>query len=156
MSFHSDPENFFSMHNLFIYVIHFQALDVIRQSKVVQILSDGGSYSPSTSSPRSSSPVSLNSGNRGIDRDEIGLRDEDTRASIKREKAFHRLRKTLSSRGQRLMEKMSGGTADQQLSRATSRDNLSQQAKIPGAERISRSTSHLADIRQSGPSSFHP
>ena len=135
---------------------------MIRQSKVVQILSDGGTYSSSTNSPRSSSPVG-SSAARIVDKDDAAQRDEDKRASSKREKAFTRLRKTLSNRGQRLMEKMGAGAnsdSDQQLSRSSSRDNLSEQAKVPGSERISRSTSHLADIKggQAGHSSsntFH-
>ena len=117
----------------------------------MQILSDGGTYSPNTNSPRSSSPVGSNSGRMG-DRDDAALREEDKRATNKREKAFTRLRKSLSNRGQRLMEKMGAGASgesDQQLSRSSSRDNLSEQAKVPGSERISRSTSHLADIRSS-------
>ena len=95
--------------------------------------------------------------------DEATLREEDKRASNKREKAFTRLRKSLSNRGQRLMEKMGGGASgesDQQLSRSSSRDNLSEQAKVPGSERMSRSTSHLADIRGSqaghSPNAFRP
>lgn len=132
---------------------------MIRQSKVVQILSDGGTYSPSgTSSPGDSSPVSSTSGVKSmVDKDEAALREEEKRASSKREKAFSRLRKTLSNRGQKLMEKMGGGNSpgssngdtDQRLMRSSSRDNLSEQAKLPGSERISRSTSHLADIRGS-------
>ena len=140
----------------------YQALDVIRQSKVVQILSDGGgTYSPSTNSPRSSSPVGSSAG-RMSDKDEVGLREEDKRGGNKREKAFTRLRKSLSNRGQKLMEKMGGtGSGDSdQLSRSSSRDNLSTQARVSGSERISRSTSHLADIRSSqsghGPNAFHP
>ncbi|CAB4029256.1 kinesin light chain isoform X6 [Paramuricea clavata] len=138
------------------------ALDVIRQSKVVQILSDGGTYSPNTHSPRSSSPVGTSPG-RLVDKDEAMLREEDKRGANKREKAFTRLRKSLSNRGQRLMEKMGAGASgesEQQLSRSSSRDNLSEQAKVPGSERISRSTSHLAEIRSSqvghGPNAFHP
>jgi hypothetical protein len=105
----------------------------------------------------------VGSGPGRMDKDEIALREEDKRATNKREKAFTRLRKSLSSRGQRIMEKMGAGASgdsDQQLSRSSSRDNLSEQAKIPGSERISRSTSHLADIRGSqaghGPNAFHP
>lgn len=135
---------------------------MIRQSKVVQILSDGGTYSPSTHSPRSSSPVGTSPG-RVVDKDEAMLREEDKRGANKREKAFTRLRKSLSNRGQRLMEKMGAGASgesEQQLSRSSSRDNLSEQAKVPGSERISRSTSHLAEIRSSqaghGPNAFHP
>lgn len=131
----------------------------------MQILSDGASYSPSTNSPQSSSPVGSSSGIKSmIEKDEAALREEEKRATNKREKAFTRLRKSLSNRGQRLMEKMGAGNSgdsDQQLSRSSSRDNLSEQAKIPGSERISRSTSHLAEIRSSqsagqSPNAFHP
>ena len=139
-----------------------KALDVIRQSKVVQILSDGGTYSPNTNSPRSSSPVGSSPG-RMVDKDDGTLQDEDKRVSNKREKAFTRLRKSLSNRGQRLMEKMGGGASgesEQQLGRSSSRDNLSEQARVPGSERISRSTSHLAEIRGSqaghSPNAFQP
>ena len=128
---------------------------MIRQSKVVQILSDGGAYSSGgTSSPGTSSPVGSTSGLKNMaEKDDAALREEEKRATNKREKAFSRLRKTLSNRGQKLMEKMAGGNSpganetDQRLTRSSSRDNLTEQAKLPGSERISRSTSHLADIR---------
>ena len=96
-----------------------------------------------------------------VDKDEGGLREEDKRGSNKREKAFTRLRKSLSNRGQKLMEKMGGaaGGDSDHLSRSSSRDNLSEKARVPGSERISRSTSHLADIRSSQaghrPNAFH-
>ena len=66
----------------------------------------------------------------------------DDKKNGKREKTFSRLKRTLSSRGQKLMEKMGGSGT--RLQRSSSRDNLAHHAKLSASERISRSTPMLA------------
>ena len=66
----------------------------------------------------------------------------DEKKNGKREKTFSRLKRTLSSRGQKLMEKM--GASGTRLQRSSSRDNLAHHAKLSPSERISRSTPMLA------------
>ena len=63
----------------------------------------------------------------------------------KEKTTLSRLKRTFSNRGQKLMEKLGGNG----LKRASSRENLSQQAKVPQSQRISRSTSHLSQMAAS-------
>ncbi|XP_031557791.1 kinesin light chain 1-like isoform X2 [Actinia tenebrosa] len=112
------------------------ALDVVRQKKVAQLLAEeSGSYPNSLST--SSSSLNSSSSTRGIPDDK-----DDDRKNGKREKTFSRLKRTLSSRGQKLMEKM--GASGTRLQRSSSRDNLAQHAKLSQSSRISRSTPMLA------------
>ncbi|XP_073250121.1 kinesin light chain-like isoform X1 [Porites lutea] len=119
------------------------ALDVVRQTKVAQLLAEdvGGSSSFAGSSVASSSP-SLNgsSSKTSIETDKDDPNDD--KKNGKREKTFSRLKRTLSSRGQKLMEKMGGSGT--RLQRSSSRDNLAHHAKLSPSERISRSTPMLA------------
>lgn len=111
-----------------------QALDAVRQTKVAQLLvEESGSYPNSLSA----SNTSLNSSGKSLNDDK-----DDERKNGKREKTFSRLKRTLSSRGQRLMEKM--GASGTRLQRSSSRDNLAQHAKLSPSSRISRSTPMLA------------
>lgn len=124
--------------------LHFscQALDVVRQTKVAQLLAeDVGGASFSTSSVASSSASLNGSGSKTSIEPE---RDDpnDDKKNRKREKTFSRLKRTLSSRGQKLMEKM--GASGTRLQRSSSRDNLAHHAKLSPSERISRSTPMLA------------
>ncbi|XP_078352134.1 kinesin light chain-like isoform X2 [Oculina patagonica] len=118
------------------------ALDVVRQTKVAQLLAEdvpGGSFSPS--SVASSSP-SLNGSSSKTSIDTEKDDPNDDKKNGKREKTFSRLKRTLSSRGQKLMEKM--GASGTRLQRSSSRDNLAHHAKLSPADRISRSTPMLA------------
>ncbi|XP_020618775.1 kinesin light chain-like isoform X3 [Orbicella faveolata] len=118
------------------------ALDVVRQTKVAQLLAEdvpGGSFS--TSSVASSSP-SLNGSSSKTSIDTEKDDPNDDKKNGKREKTFSRLKRTLSSRGQKLMEKMGGSGT--RLQRSSSRDNLAHHAKLSPSERISRSTPMLA------------
>lgn len=99
----------------------------------------GGSFS--TSSVASSSP-SLNGSSSKTSLDTEKDDPNDDKKNGKREKTFSRLKRTLSSRGQKLMEKM--GASGTRLQRSSSRDNLAHHAKLSPSERISRSTPMLA------------
>ncbi|KAK3746123.1 hypothetical protein QZH41_008827, partial [Actinostola sp. cb2023] len=78
------------------------ALDVVRQTKVAQLLAEeSGSYPNSLSASNSSLNSSANISTKSLIEDK-----DDERKNGKREKTFSRLKRTLSSRGQRLMEKM--------------------------------------------------
>ena len=89
----------------------------------------------------SSSPsLNDNSSKTSIDPGKDDL--DDDKKNGKREKTFSRLKRTLSSRGQKLMEKM--GASGTRLQRSSSRDNLAHHAKLSASERISRSTPMLA------------
>ena len=119
-----------------------QALDVVRQTKVAQLLAEdvpGGSFS--ASSVASSSPTLNGSSSKASIETERDDSNEDKKNG-KREKTFSRLKRTLSSRGQKLMEKM--GASGTRLQRSSSRDNLAHHAKLSPSERISRSTPMLA------------
>ncbi|XP_001635072.2 kinesin light chain isoform X2 [Nematostella vectensis] len=115
------------------------AFDAVRQSKVAQLLAEeSGSYPNSMSASNTSLNTSTSS----------RLDDGDDKKNGKREKTFSRLKRTLSSRGQKLMEKMGGSGT--RLQRSSSRDNLadnlSHHAKLSPSSRISRSTPMLAQI----------
>lgn len=114
---------------------------MVRQTKVAQLLADDSalSTSPSASSLKSSSASSLKS---STDQESTGF--DDDRKNGKREKTFSRLKRTLSNRGQKLMEKM--GATGSRLQRSSSRDNLAAHAKLAPSERISRSTPMLAQL----------
>ncbi|XP_028515287.1 kinesin light chain [Exaiptasia diaphana] len=114
------------------------AFDAVRQTKVAQLLAeDAGSYPSSLSASNSSLNSSGNVSTKSLNEDK-----DDDRKNGKREKTFSRLKRTLSSRGQRLMEKM--GASGTRLQRSSSRDNLAQHAKLSPSSRISRSTPMLA------------
>ncbi|XP_022810635.1 kinesin light chain-like isoform X2 [Stylophora pistillata] len=118
------------------------ALDVVRQTKVAQLLAEdvGGASFSSSSVASSSSSLNGNGSKSSIEPE----RDDpnDDKKNGKREKTFSRLKRTLSSRGQKLMEKM--GASGTRLQRSSSRDNLAHHAKLSPSERISRSTPMLA------------
>ena len=120
------------------FLLSSQALDVVRQTKVAQLLTeDSGSFTGSTAG----STTSLNGGKTPSEDD-----GSDDKKNGKREKTFSRLKRTLSNRGQKLMEKMGG--SGPRLQRSSSRDNLDQSlgyhARLPPSQRISRSTPMLA------------
>ncbi|CAH3043420.1 unnamed protein product [Pocillopora meandrina] len=119
-----------------------EALDVVRQTKVAQLLAEdvGGASFSSSSVASSSSSLNGNGSKSSIEPE----RDDpnDDKKNGKREKTFSRLKRTLSSRGQKLMEKM--GASGTRLQRSSSRDNLAHHAKLSPSERISRSTPMLA------------
>ena len=62
---------------------------------------------------------------------------------IKEKTTLSRLKRTFSNRGQKIMDKISSSG---NLKRSSSRDNLGTQSQVPQNERISRSTSHLAQL----------
>lgn len=114
---------------------------MVRQTKVAQLLADDSalSTSSSTSSLQSSSASSLKG---SADHDSVA--GDDDKKNGKREKTFSRLKRTLSHRGQKLMEKM--GATGSRLQRSSSRDNLAAHAKLSPSDRISRSTPMLAQL----------
>lgn len=120
-----------------------QALDVVRQTKVAQLLAeDVGSSSSFAAGSVVSSVSSLNGGGSKTSIESEKDDPNDDKKNGKREKTFSRLKRTLSSRGQKLMEKM--GASGTRLQRSSSRDNLAHHAKLSASERISRSTPMLA------------
>ena len=121
-----------------------QALDVVRQTKVAQLLAEDVVGSSSSFAPSSvaSSASSLNGNNSKTSIESEKDDPSDDKKNGKREKTFSRLKRTLSSRGQKLMEKMGGSGT--RLQRSSSRDNLAHHAKLSASERISRSTPMLA------------
>ncbi|XP_057316530.1 kinesin light chain-like isoform X1 [Hydractinia symbiolongicarpus] len=110
-------------------------MDVMRQSQLASILgTDGGNGSAS-----SGVGASLKSSSRSEDLD--GRMEEEEKRR-KDKTTLSRLKRTFSNRGQKIMEKISSGN----LKRSSSRENLGMQSKIPQSDRISRSTSHLAQL----------
>lgn len=121
------------------------ALDVVRQTKVAQLLAEDVGSSSSFSAAGVSVASSASSLNGSSSKTSIESEKEDAtddKKNGKREKTFSRLKRTLSSRGQKLMEKMGGSGT--RLQRSSSRDNLAHHAKLSASERISRSTPMLA------------
>ncbi|XP_068731216.1 kinesin light chain-like isoform X1 [Montipora capricornis] len=121
------------------------ALDVVRQTKVAQLLAEDVGGSSSFSAAGVSVASSASSLNGSSSKTSIESEKEDAtddKKNGKREKTFSRLKRTLSSRGQKLMEKMGGSGT--RLQRSSSRDNLAHHAKLSASERISRSTPMLA------------
>ena len=121
-----------------------QAIDVVRQTKVAQLLAEdvGGNSSFSAGGSVASSASSLNGSSSKTSIESERDESNDDKKNGKREKTFSRLKRTLSSRGQKLMEKM--GASGTRLQRSSSRDNLAHHAKLSASERISRSTPMLA------------
>ncbi|XP_074630412.1 kinesin light chain-like isoform X2 [Acropora palmata] len=120
------------------------AIDVVRQTKVAQLLAEdvGGNSSFSAGGSVASSASSLNGSSSKTSIESERDESNDDKKNGKREKTFSRLKRTLSSRGQKLMEKM--GASGTRLQRSSSRDNLAHHAKLSASERISRSTPMLA------------
>ncbi|XP_067025023.1 kinesin light chain-like isoform X2 [Acropora muricata] len=120
------------------------AIDVVRQTKVAQLLAEdvGGNSSFSAGCSVASSASSLNGSSSKTSIESERDESSDDKKNGKREKTFSRLKRTLSSRGQKLMEKM--GASGTRLQRSSSRDNLAHHAKLSASERISRSTPMLA------------
>lgn len=120
------------------------AIDVVRQTKVAQLLAEdvGGNSSFSAGGSVASSASSLNGSSSKTSIESERDDTNDDKKNGKREKTFSRLKRTLSSRGQKLMEKM--GASGTRLQRSSSRDNLAHHAKLSASERISRSTPMLA------------
>ena len=102
---------------------------MVRQTKVAQLLAEevGGNSSFAGNSVASSS-ASLNGGGSKTSIETEKDDPNDEKKNGKREKTFSRLKRTLSSRGQKLMEKM--GASGTRLQRSSSRDNLAHHAKL--------------------------
>jgi len=110
-------------------------MDVMRQSQLANILgsettcSSGGACAGPNKSPAHSE-------------DTDSQKSEDDEKRKKDKTTLSRLKRTFNNRGQKLMEKISSGN----VKRSSSRENLGVQSKLPQSERISRSTSHLAQL----------
>jgi len=115
-------------------------MDVMRQSQLANIL---GSENSSSASSTTSIPGGVkNAMMGGMRTEEFDLRMDEEEKRRKEKTTLSRLKRTFSNRGQKLMEKISSGN----MKRASSRENLGLQSKVPQNERISRSTSHLAQL----------
>eukprot|EP00111_Clytia_hemisphaerica_P003993 TCONS_00011432-protein len=104
-------------------------MDISRQTQLANIL---GSESNSTSAVAIG--ANGNSDPRLVEEEEKRRKEKTT---------LSRLKRTFSNRGQKIMEKISSSG---NLKRSSSRDNLGTQSQMPQNERISRSTSHLAQL----------
>ena len=117
---------------------------MVRQTKVAQLLAEDIGSGSFAASSVASSATSLNGSSSKSSFDPDKDDGSDDKKNGKREKTFSRLKRTLSSRGQKLMEKM--GASGTRLQRSSSRDNLTHHAKLSPSERISRSTPMLAQL----------
>lgn len=108
-------------------------MDVMRQSQLANILGSETGGSPGNAFSSSKSSHSEDTDSQKSEDDEKRKKDKTT---------LSRLKRTFNNRGQKLMEKISSGN----VKRSSSRENLGVQSKVPQSERISRSTSHLAQL----------
>ena len=107
-------------------------MDVMRQSQLANIL--GSETTCTSGGSGSKSPAHSE--------DTDSLKSEDDEKRKKDKTTLSRLKRTFNNRGQKLMEKISSGN----VKRSSSRENLGTHSKMPQSERISRSTSHLAQL----------